>query len=90
MVYPKKSGGGKVDKQFLRSYMAKYGDTQATLAVAMGVSLSRLNAKINRTGGAEFAQTEISFIAERYKMSAKELDAVFLTEMYLKQIQKES
>lgn len=66
-----------MDKQLLRSYMVRHGDTQATLAEAMGVSLSRLNAKINRTSGAEFTQTEISFIAERYKMSAKELDTVF-------------
>lgn len=66
-----------MNKQLLRSYMVRGGDTQASLACAMSISLSRINAKINRTGGAEFTQGEISFIAGRYNMSAKELDAVF-------------
>ena len=69
-----------MDKQLLRSHMVKHGDTQASLAGAMGVSLSRLNAKINGTGGAEFTQTEISFVAERYKLSARETMLVFFNE----------
>ncbi len=66
-----------MDKKLLKSHMAKYGDTQQELANAMGISLSRLNAKINEASGAEFTQTEISFIAERYNMSPKEITLVF-------------
>lgn len=66
-----------MDKNMLRSFMSKHGETQASLAKSMGISLSRLNAKINGTGGAEFNQSEIAFIANRYKMNAKEINSVF-------------
>lgn len=36
-----------LDKALLRSKMVAYEDTQRTLAAALGISLSRLNAKIN-------------------------------------------
>ena len=63
-------------KSLLRSFMVKFGDTQETLANAMGISLSRLNAKIN-SNGAEFTQTEILFIKQRYDMKPEEVDNVF-------------
>lgn len=69
-----------MNKLLLKSHMAKRGDTQAILAKAMGLSLSRLNAKINGTGGAEFTQTEIAFISERYKLSGGETMRVFFNE----------
>lgn len=69
-----------MDKNLLRSYMAGYGDTQAKLADAMGISLSRLNAKINGANGAEFVQSEIQFIANRYHMKAKDVAAVFFAQ----------
>lgn len=69
-----------MNKFLLKSHMAKKGETQAVLAEAMGISLSRLNAKINGTSGAEFTQTEISFISERYKLSASETMKIFFNE----------
>lgn len=72
-----------MNKLLLKSHMAKRGDTQAILAEAMGLSLSRLNAKINGTGGAEFTQTEIAFISERYKLSGSETMRVFLAKKHL-------
>ena len=66
-----------MNKLLLKSHMAKRGDTQLTLAEAMGLSLSRLNAKINETGGAEFTQTEIAFISNRYKLSGSEIMKIF-------------
>lgn len=66
-----------MNKLLLKSHMAKKGDTQAHLANAMGLSLSRLNAKINGTGGAEFTQTEIAFISDRYKLSGAEIMRIF-------------
>lgn len=78
-----------MDKQLLKSHMYKRGDTQSSLASAMGLSLSRLNAKINETGGAEFTQTEISFLADRYNLSAKETMLIFLATKYLKKIFKD-
>lgn len=66
-----------MDKSLLRSHMVRYGDTQKALAMALGVSLSGINAKINATGGAEFKQTEIGFIKNRYALSAREVDQIF-------------
>jgi len=69
-----------MNKALLKSHMAKHNDTQLTLSKALGLSLSRLNAKINETGGAEFTQTEMSFIRNRYSLSAKETELIFFAE----------
>lgn len=59
--------------------MVKYGDSQKDLAIALGISLSRLNLKIN--GGADFRQAEILFIKDRYKLKPEEIDAIFFDEI---------
>ena len=59
------------------SKMKLFGDTQPILAEALGMSLSRLNAKINETDGAEFTQSEITAIKIRYHLTAEEVDAIF-------------
>lgn len=69
-----------IDKALLRSHMAMYSDTQENLANYLGISLSRLNAKINETGGAEFKQTEIAFIKKRYALSPHEIDSIFFNQ----------
>lgn len=66
-----------LDAQLLKSYIVKHDKTQRELAEAMDVSLSRLNAKINETGGAEFSQGEIAFIKNRYNLSAEEINKIF-------------
>ncbi len=50
--------------------------SQSVLSDAMGLSLSRLNAKINETG-AEFSQSEIVFIRDRYNLSTSEVTDIF-------------
>lgn len=65
-----------MNEALLRSQMVKNGDTQDSLAAAMGISLSRLNAKIN-SNKAEFRQNEILFIKRRYNLSPDEVDAIF-------------
>ena len=69
-----------MDKKMLKSKMVLFGDTQADLADAIGISLSRLNAKINEKNGAEFLQSEISVICERYKLSVQETANIFFAE----------
>ena len=69
-----------MNKALLASYMIRYGDTQKTLSAAMGISLSRFNAKINRTGGADFRQSELAFIARRYALTPEEIHAVFFAQ----------
>ena len=68
-----------MNKLLLRSFMVKFGDTQETLSEAMGISMSRLNAKIN-SNGAEFTQKEIAFVKNRYNLSPAEVDAIFFAE----------
>ena len=66
-----------VNKNMFISKMKLFGDTQNSLAEALGISLSRLNAKINETDGAEFTQGEIKKIKIRYHLTAEEVDAIF-------------
>ncbi len=66
-----------MNKNLLESKMKLLGDTQSTLADAIGISLSRLSAKINEYEGAEFTQGEINSIKERYQLSADEVDCIF-------------
>lgn len=69
-----------MDKQLLQSYIVKHDGKQEVLATAMGLSLSRLNAKINETKGAQFNKNEMAFIRERYKLTSKEADKIFFAQ----------
>lgn len=75
-----------MNKQKLVGIMHGKGDTQETLAIAIGISLQRFNAKINETGGAEFTQGEIQCIKERYTLTPEEVDEIFLSRLYLKSV----
>ena len=66
-----------MNKNLLKSYIVRYDGTQEALSKAMGISLSRLNAKINETGGAEFTQGEILFIKNRYNLPPTEVTKFF-------------
>lgn len=61
----------------LKAKIREFGETQADLASAIGVSLSRLNAKLNCTGGAEFGLGEIAAIKRHYHLTAEEVDLIF-------------
>ncbi len=67
-----------MDKQALKGLIVTKDGNQENLAAAMGLSLSRLNAKINESG-AEFTKSEIEFIRDRYKLSRKQLMDIFFT-----------
>lgn len=66
-----------MNKLLLMSYMIRNGDTQESLAKAMNLSLSRLNAKINERSGAVFDQVEMQVIIDRYSLSADEAINIF-------------
>jgi len=68
-----------MNSQLLKGFIKMHDGSQSVLADAMGLSLSRLNAKINETG-AEFSQTEIAFIRDRYKLSASEITDIFFND----------
>lgn len=80
MDYIQRKGGVTVNKNLLISKMKLFGDRQEDLADALGLSLSRTNAKINETDGAEFTKREITIIKFRYHLTAEEVDAIFFAE----------
>ncbi len=69
-----------MNKPLLTSFMAKFGDTQETLAKALGLSLSRLNAKINERDGASFNQNEMSVIISRYSLTQNDAMSIFFAD----------
>lgn len=69
-----------MNRPLFNSYMARYPDTQASLAAAMGLSSSRLSAKINEARGAAFNQAEMTFIIGRYGISNDEACSIFFNQ----------
>lgn len=65
-----------MNKNLLISVMAKYGDTQSNLANLLGISLSRVNAKINENK-AQFTQNEISEMVHHYNLSDTDTMEIF-------------
>ena len=66
-----------MNKQLLMSVLAKHGHKQKNLAELLSLSLSRTNAKINETDGAQFNQNEIAAIKSSYQLTAQEVDEIF-------------
>lgn len=71
-------GGVGVNSRLLKSFIVRYDEKQSVLADAMGLSLSRLNAKINGTH-AEFTQGEMDFIRLRYNLTDSDFRDIFFT-----------
>ena len=55
----------------------EFGDTQGELARMLGVTESTLSWKIN--GKAEFKQSEIKAIADRYGLTGEEIKSMFFS-----------
>lgn len=55
----------------------EFGDTQSQLARMLGVTESTLSWKIN--GRAEFKQSEIKAIADRYGLTGEEIKSMFFS-----------
>lgn len=66
-----------MNKNMFVSKMKLFGDTQQILADALGMSLSRLNAKINEINGSQFRQKEIAFFRNRWNLTPEEVDLIF-------------
>lgn len=66
-----------MNKFLLRSKMALFGDNNSLLAECIGISKQRFSAKINETKGAEFTQSEIKKIKDRYNLTEEEIESIF-------------
>lgn len=69
-----------MDSEKLKRYISFYDGKQEVLANAMGLSLSRLNAKINQSTGGRFTLEEVAFIKERYGLDNDTVSEIFLDE----------
>ena len=67
-----------MNERLFKSVMVANGDTQETLAKAMGIGLSTLNAKIKGTQR-EFRQNEIDTIKTRYKLTPEQVTNIFFS-----------
>ena len=61
-----------MNTNLLKSELTKQGFTQAAAAQAMGISLSRFNAKLNNTNGAEFSLGEARTMKELLNLSTEQ------------------
>lgn len=64
-----------MDTVKLKSIMVLNEDTGGDLAVELGISPQTFSAKIN--GKADFTQSEIAKIKERYVLSAEQVEQIF-------------
>lgn len=57
--------------------MKLHGDTFQSLASYLGMARCTFSYKINETNGAEFTQTEIARIKNKYDLTAAQLISIF-------------
>lgn len=55
----------------------EFGDTQSELARMLGITEATLSLKIN--GKAEFKQSEVKAIADRYDLTGEEIKSMFFS-----------
>ena len=72
------NGGEQMNKQELKAVMVRHGDNGGDLAEHLGINRSTFSAKLNENG-AEFTQSEIAKIKERYNLTAAEIVAIFFS-----------
>lgn len=68
-----------MNKDALKGQIRSYGMTQSDVAKKIGISLSRLNAKINETDGAEFLLGEIIELKKLLHLDSEQIDKIFFT-----------
>lgn len=69
-----------MDRFALERVYKLHGDTQQTLADALGITQRSLNAKLNGSNGREFTQSEIMAIKDRYSLTGAEVINIFFSD----------
>lgn len=69
-----------MNKNRLEAVMKLHGDIGSTLAEYLGIARGTFSAKLNETNGAEFTQSEIVKIKQRYELTPQEVDDIFFAE----------
>jgi DNA-binding XRE family transcriptional regulator len=68
-----------VNKDKLKGQIRSLGMTQGDVAEKIGVSLSRFNAKINETDGAEFSLGEVQALKGLLNLNSEQVDQIFFS-----------
>ena len=63
--------------KLFKSKMVLAGDTNASLALALGITPQTNSAKLNGTHGSEYTRREIELIRNRWNLTAEEIDLIF-------------
>ncbi|MEE0839486.1 MAG: hypothetical protein U0L72_02915 [Acutalibacteraceae bacterium] len=66
-----------MDKDKLLAVIKEHGERQEDLANAIGISRTRLSAKIHGRDNASFTQPEIAAIKKHYALSAVAVNEIF-------------
>lgn len=74
-------GGIFLNTNRLLGILKTFGDRQEDLAFAIGLSRSRLSAKLHGRDGACFSQPEIAAIKKRYSLSSEEVNDIFFADI---------
>lgn len=67
-----------MNKDLLKGTIRSCGMTQEVVAAKIGISLSRFNAKINETNGAEFSLGEVKSMKRVLRLTPDQFDSIFL------------
>lgn len=67
-----------MNSDLIKGKIRELGMTQSDLAEKMGLSLSRFNAKLNETAGAEFSLGEAQAIIRILQLSKDQIEEIFL------------
>ncbi len=68
-----------MNKDKLLAIIKEYGETQGDLAETIGLSRTRLSAKIHSKQNAVFTQPEIAEIKRHYHLSNNQVNEIFFT-----------
>ena len=68
-----------MNKDKLKGQLRSLGMTQGDVAEKIGDSLSRFNAKINETDGAEFSLGEVQALKGLLNLNSDQVDQIFFS-----------
>ena len=70
----------------LKGKIREKGLSQQDVATKIGISLSRFNAKLNNTDGAQFTLREVKDMRDLLELSPEQVDQIFFSYQYLDKI----
>lgn len=68
-----------MNADLLKGKIRENAMTQETVAKSIGISLSRFNAKLNGTDGAEFSLGEAKALIDLFGLRPEQIDQIFFT-----------